>query len=94
MKFDTVKIMECVDWKRITADTVTFNVDGEKLRQTIYDEVHIEIEDNDSYITLQSGNHDLVDITPNSVFNKQDCMYLAKDIQQILNNRIKAKLEL
>lgn len=94
MKFDTVKIMECVDWKRITADSVTLNVDGEKLRQTIYDEVHIEIEDNDSYITLQSGNHDLVDITPNSVFNKQDCMYLAKDIQQILNNRIKAKLEL
>lgn len=94
MEFDTLKLMECIDFKEITKDTVTLKIDGEKLIQQIYDEVHITIEDNDTYLTLQSGRHDLIDITPGSIFNKGDCMQLANEIKNILNNRIKSKLEL
>ena len=51
MELDTVKLMECVDWDRITEDTVTINVDGEKLRETLYNEVHVtmQVHHGDSY---------------------------------------------
>lgn len=94
VNIDNEMLMNCVEWKTISKDAITIKVDGEKLRKEIYNEICITIEDNETYITLQSGNHDLIDITPGNVFNKADCLRIAAEMKNILNNRIKSKLEL
>ena len=43
--FDSVKIKECIDIEKITKDTVTLNVDGEKLIRQIYEDLKIELDD-------------------------------------------------
>lgn len=94
MEFDTTKLMKDVMWSEIEGDYVKIKVDGEQLRKNLYEEIHITIEDNDTYITLQSGYHDLIDITPGSVFNKGDCLKIATEMKNILNNCIRAQLEM
>lgn len=94
MEFDTTKLMKDVIWSEIEGDYVKVRVDGELLRKNLYEEIHITIEDNDTYITLKSGIHDLIGITPGSVFNKGDCLNIATEMKNILNNRIKSQLEM
>lgn len=94
MEFDTTKLMKDVMWSEIEGDYVKIKVDGEQLRKNLYEEIHITIVDNEHYITLQSRNHDLIDITPGSVFNKGDCLKIATEMKNILNNRIRAQLEM
>ena len=83
VNMDNEMLMNCVEWKTINKDTITLKIDGEKLREEIYNEICITIEDNDTYITLKSGYHDLIDITPGSVFNKGDCLNIATEMKNV-----------
>ena len=95
MKVDTAKIMECVDWERITGDTITVNVDGEKLRQTIYDEVHVTMKKHhENSYGLYSNGLIFCNITPGGIFSEDDCRKLAIEIKNIMNNKIRSKLNL
>ena len=42
---DSIKIMECIDVESITSETITLNIDGEKLRNEIYQDLKIELKD-------------------------------------------------
>ena len=95
MNLDTAKLIECVDWEGITDDKVTINVDGEKLRETIYNEVKVTIKQHheDSF-GLYSNGLMFCNITPGGIFSEDDCRQLAIEIQNKLNNRIRSKLDL
>lgn len=93
---DSNKIMECVEWETITNDTVTFNVDGEKLRQAIYEDLKITIDDSDSEYEIKLIFQDVpfIRLHPNEVFTERDCKQFAVEMSNILTNRIKSKLNM
>lgn len=95
MNLDTSKLIECIDWKGIDKNQITLNVDGEKLRETIYNELHVTIKKHhENSIGLYSNGKLFINITPNKLFPEETCKQIATDIQYTLNNRIKSKLNL
>ena len=95
MELDNAKLMECVEWKRITEDEVILNIDGEKLRETLYNEVHVtmQVHHGDSY-GLYSNGRLFCNISPGGIFSKKDCKELAIEIKTKMNNRIRSELKL
>ena len=95
MKVDTAKIMECVDWEGITGDTVTIKKKKKKLRQTIYDEVHVTMKKHhENSYGLYSNGLIFCNITPGGIFSEEDCRKLAKKKKNTMNNKIRSKLNL
>ena len=95
VEFDNVKLMECVDWEQITKDTVTIKVDGEKLCETIYDEVHVVMrKHHENSYGLYSNGILFCNITPGGIFSEKDCKQLAIEIKNTMNNRIRSTLNL
>ena len=92
---DTDKIFNCVDWENVTKDKITINVDGEKLKQTIYEDLEVKIkEGEDNPIKLTMMDYPFVEIYPNEIMTEDDCKRWAIEIRNTLNNRIKSKLKL
>lgn len=95
MEFDNVKLMECIDWEQITKDTVTIKVDGEKLRETLYDELHVVMrKHHENSYGLYSNGILFCNITPGGIFSENDCKQLAIEIKNTMNNRIRSTLNL
>ena len=73
---DSVKIKECIDIEKITKDTVTLNVDGEKLIRQIYEDLKIELDDEGPIQTLRFQDAPFIEIYPNEIFNEEACHQL------------------
>ena len=94
MELDNAKLMECVEWKRITEDEVILNVDGEKLRETLYDEVHVKMEGTNGRYNLYSNGKRFCTIRAGGILSEKDCQELAIEIKTKINNRIRSELDL
>lgn len=94
MELDNAKLMECVEWKRITEDEVILNIDGEKLRETLYDEVHVKMEGNNGRYKLYSNGKRFCTIRAGGILSEKDCQELAIEIKTKINNRIRSELDL
>lgn len=91
---DIDKIFNCVDWENVTQDKITINVDGEKLKQTIYEDLEVKIKERDDSIKLTMMDYTFLEIYMNEIMTKDDCRKLAIEIKNIMNNRIRSKLNL
>lgn len=93
---DSVKIMECVELETVTNDKITLNVNGEQLLNGIYEDLKIELDDDDSEIPviLRCQDARFIEIYPNELFNEKNCRQLAIEIKNRLNSEIKTKLNL
>lgn len=91
---DSIKIMECIDIESITSETITLNIDGEKLRNEIYQDLKIELKDDGPIQVLTFQDAHFIEIYPNEIFNDEKCKQLAIEIMNRLNNEIQTKLNL
>ena len=92
---DSTKIMECIDVESITSETVTLNVDGVRLLNEIYQDLKIELKDNEGPIQeLTFQDAPFIQICPNEVFDEDDCRQLAIETMNRLNSQIRTKLNL
>ena len=92
---DSVKIMECVELETVSKDRVTLKIDGEQLLNAIYEDIKIELKDNDGPIQgLTFQDAPFVEIYPNDLFDEKNCRQLAIEIKNRLNSEIKTKLNL
>ena len=95
MYLDSAKIMKYLDVKNITNESVTLKLDGEKLINDLYKDIHVDIKDNEGPVQeLECMDAPFIHIYPNEIFNEKDCKQLAIELKNILNNRIKSQLEL
>lgn len=92
---DIDKLVNCVDWENATQDKITVNVDGEKLKQKIYEDIKVRlIEGTENPIKLTMMDYPFVDIYPNEIMTEDDCKKWAIEIRNTINNRIKSKLKI
>ena len=95
MFLDIDKLVNCVDWENATQDKITVNVDGEKLKQKIYEDIKVRlIEGTENPIKLTMMDYPFVDIYPNEIMTEDDCKKWAIEIRNTINNRIKSKLKI
>lgn len=92
--FDSIKIMECIDVEKITNETVTLNVDGEKLLRQIYEDLKIELSPTSDYPTLNFQDAPFIKFLPNEVFPEEACKQLAIETMHRLNSQIRTKLNI
>lgn len=92
---DIDKLVNCVDWENVTQDKITVNVDGEKLKQKIYEDIQVRlIEGTENPIKLTMMDYPFVDIYPNEIMTEDDCKKWAIEIRNTINNRIKSQLKM
>lgn len=92
---DSVKIKEYIDVKNITNESVTLKLDGEKLINDLYNDIRVDIKDNDGPVQeLECLDAPFIHIYPNEIFNEKDCKQLAIELKNMLNNRIRSQLNL
>lgn len=91
---DSTKIMKCIDVKSVTSETITLNVDGEKLLDEIYEDLKIELEDDGPVKILRFQDAPFIEIYPNEIFNENNCRQLAIEIMNRQNSQIRTKLNL
>ena len=93
--FDSAKIMECIDVESVTSETVTFNVDGERLLNEIYEDIKIELDDTESnQIILRCQDRPFIYIHQNKIFDEDNCRQLAIEVMNRINSQIRSKLNL
>ena len=91
---DSIKIKECIDVEKITKDTVTLNVDGEKLIRQIYEDLKIELSTTSDYPTLNFQDAPFIKFYPNEIFNEEACHQLAIETMHRLNSQIRTQLNI
>ena len=92
---DSVKIKKYIDVKNITNESVTLKIDGEKLINDLYNDICVDITDNDGPVQeLECLDAPFIHIYPNEIFNEKDCKQLAIELKNMLNNRIRSQLNL
>ena len=91
---NSVKLKECIDIEKITKDTVTLNVDGEKLIRQIYEDLKIELDDDGPIQVLKFQDAPFIEIYPNAIFNKEACHQLAIETMHRLNSQIRTQLNI
>ena len=62
---DSAKLKKCIDIEKITKDTVTLNIDGEKLIRQIYEDLKIELDDDGPIQILKFQDAPFIEIYPN-----------------------------
>lgn len=92
----STKIMECIDVEKITNETVTLNIDGEKLRQQLYDDLKFKTTTDygDDVPAVYFQDAPFAKFYPNEVFDEEACKQLAIELTNRLNSQIKTKLNI
>ena len=91
--FDSARMINSINIEKITSESITFNVDGEKLVKEIYEDLKIELNEEDTpYIRLTCQDATFIQIVPNEIFDNETCRQIAIKIMNNLNNEIKTKL--
>lgn len=86
--------MKCIDIENVTNESVTLNVDGEKLLNELYQDFKIELDDEGPIQTLKFQDAPFIEIYPNELYPEEKCRQLAIELMNRLNNEIKTKLNL
>lgn len=95
MYINDIQLLKSVKWDSITKDEVTLTINGEELRQEVYEELKLKIDERFSNpVKVNFQDYLFLEITPNECFNEKECMQLAKEIVNTLNNQIKTQLKL
>ena len=99
MFIDPEKLKNIIEWETVTPDTVTINVNGEELKQLIYDNLKITIDgqDNDTKydgetIVLRSNDIRIIEIHIGNFFSERDAALFAIQLQEQLNTQLKKSL--
>ena len=93
MILDSKKLMECVEWESVKGDEITIHVDGEKLKEEVYENLRIKL-GRGELISLSFQDGPFIEIIPNELFDEDYCKQLSIELMNRLNNTIKAKLNI
>ena len=89
-------LYDCIDFENITNDTVTIKCDGEKLREQIYNQLKIVMDDNPEIgcVALYQDNNLFACINATETITEDDVRRISLELMNRINNEIKTRLHM
>lgn len=95
MYIDEIQLLKSVKWDSISKSEITLTINGEELRQELFEELKLKIDENSNHpIKIKFQDYSFVEIMPNECFNENECKQLAIEIINRINSELKTKLNL
>lgn len=95
MFLDDIKLLNSVKWESATKDTVTLTVDGDLLRQEVYESLKLEIDEGfTDTVRINFQDYPFIELIPNELFDENYCKQLATEIVNRVNEQMKSQLDI
>ena len=92
MKINDIELMESIDWEKSDNEHIIINVDGDKLKESLYQS--LKAESDIENLRLFIAGELFMDLHITETMPYDSCREWLKEIEVTLNNRIKSKLKI
>lgn len=92
MKINDIELMESIDWEKSDNEHIIINVDGDKLKKSLYQSLKAEADYEN--LRLFIAGELFMDLHITETMTHDSCREWLKEIEVTLNNRIKSKLKI